>query len=329
MFGTGSVLEIRDPGGLKLTIDLPPDWPGPAGAIQLARPIRMGAHGSRQLRGVAWQDDLGGMGAGYAAALGGILHCALGSESDQTSQVISRLIARYGIPHEPMRVADRPGDWTLLITSGEFGDKLPIGFRGCHAALEPDVLEARTAQRCDLRVVAALPNRLAARALSAPGAAARLFAPTLRNMLDRACTISSFAASVDVFACNRGEWEMLDDREEVAWQVSILVITEGADGSAVRFTTPTGESARLRVPAFPRARPPRDTNRAGEAFAATLIAALLEGGWHATSGVIDEDLIGRAAKRASAASALTLDLVDFGFPSPAEVDTALDAGRVV
>ncbi|HKI43280.1 MAG TPA: hypothetical protein VKA66_23580 [Mycobacterium sp.] len=122
------------------------------------------------------------------------------------------------------------------------------------------------------------------------------------------------------------EWETLEDREEAGWQFSILVVTDGPRGSTVRFTTPAGDAGILHIPAFPRERPPRDTNRAGEAYAATLISTLLDQGWCAALGVVEEGLIRMAAQRAAAA--LVLDRLDFGFPSPAEVDAALDAGRV-
>jgi len=327
-FGADRSLLVRDPAGYTLEIELPGDWPGPTGAVQLARPIRAGVHGRRAVRGLTWQDDLGGMGPGYAVALCGTLYSALGAEPDPASQAISQRLARIGVIHHPIRVSDRQADWTLLISSGGFGDKLPIGFRGCHAALEPESFDAFASQPCDLRAVASLPNRLAARVLRAPGACVRFFAPAQRNMLDRDCPISSFAASIDILSCNRAEWETLEDREEAGWQLSILVVTDGPRGSMVRFTTPAGDSGTLRLAAFPRERPPRDTNRAGEAYAATLISTLLDQGWNAASGVVEEGLIRMACERASAAAALELDRLDFGFPSPAEVDAALDAGRI-
>jgi ribokinase len=214
----------------------------------------------------------------------------------------------------------------LLVTSGGFGDKLAIGFRGCHAALQPDILTARCASPCMLRVVASLPNRLAADLLRAPGAAVRFFAPALRNIRDRDCPISAFADAIDVISCNRHEWESLADREEVAWRVSILAVTDGPRGSSVRFTTPAGEPGLVTVPAFPRAEPPGDTNRAGEAYAATLLTTLLDGGW--SPGVAEEDLVAHAARRASAAAALVLDQLAFGFPTADQIDRALTAGRV-
>jgi ribokinase len=327
-FGTSHTLELTDPTGYVLEVELPPDWPGPTGEVRLSRAICTGVTGRRLIRGLSWHDDLGGMGAGYAAALGGQLCSALGPESNPMSRAISQRLADLRIEHDPIRVWDHPADWTLLVTSGEFGDKLPIGFRGCHAALELSALGARATRPCDLRVVASLPNLQAARVLAAPGAGIRFFAPALRNMLDHDIPLLSFAHSIDVLSCNRREWETSDDREEVAWQVSILIVTDGPDGSSVRYTTATGEPGHLHLLAFPRDRPPRDTNRAGEAYSATLLATLLDHGWNAASGVIDDALIRLAAERGAAAAALELDFVAFGFPDAKAIDAALRAGRV-
>jgi ribokinase len=327
-FGTGTALELLDPGGMTIAIELPDDWPGPAGEVELVHSLSQCVRGRRTLRGLDWHDDLGGMGAGYAAALGGVLYCALGAESDVTSQVIARRLAGLGIEYHPVRVPDRAADWTLLITSGPFGDKLAVGFRGCHAALALGSLDEFAAQSCELCVVASLPNPSAARVLRASAAEVRLFAPGVRNMLDRASPVASFAASIDVLCCNRMEWETLEDREEVAWQLSILVVTEGTDGSTIGYTTPAGDPGLVKIPAFPRERPPRDTNRAGEAYAATFIRVLRDHGWCGRTGVIEEALVRQAAVRAAAAAALVLDRLQFGFPAPAEIDAALAAGRV-
>jgi ribokinase len=326
--GKNDPLELIDPAGYAIQIEPPPDWPGPVGAVRLERPIRDGVSGRRLVRGVSWRDDLGGMGAGYAAALGGHLYSALGPGSDWTSQEIARRLAELRIVSDPIRAIDQPADWTLLITSGEFGDKLPICFRGCHAALEPEAFDTQVLDPCDVRVVASLPNRLAARVLGAPDAGVRFFAPAIRNMFDRKCGLAGFAKSIDVLSCNRREWDALEDREEVAWQLSILVVTDGPLGSSIRYTTPAGEPGRVHIPAFPRGRPPRDTNRAGEAFAATLLSTLLDHGWDARSGVMEDDLIRSAGGRAAAAAALELDCVDFGFPSAADIDAALAAGLI-
>jgi ribokinase len=323
----GSGLRLIDPDGKTVEIEPPLGWPGPWGAVRLSRPfpgIDDSASWPRLVRGLQWHDDLGGMGAGFASALEGELISVLGPEDDPTSRAVADRLALARIVHRPIRIAGHSADWTLLITSAEFGDKLPIGFRGCHAALAG--LPAGIVGASDLRVVASLPNRLAAEALREPGATVRFFAPAMRNMLDREPPISGFARSIDVLACNRQEWENLADREEVAWRVSILAITSGPRGSVVRFTTPEGEAGRVEVSAFPRAHPPRDTNRAGEAYAATLLRCLLDRGWE--PGVAAPELVRTAAERASAAAALVLDRADFGFPTPDEIDAALREGRI-
>jgi sugar/nucleoside kinase (ribokinase family) len=327
-FAGGSNLEVADPSGYSIEIALPPGWPGPSGRIQLKQGLRAGATGRRAVNGLGWSDDLGGMGAGYAAALGGTLCCALGPENDPISQVIARFLHRRAIVHTTIRVADHGADWTLLVSSGMHGDKLPIGFRGCHAALDPESVDAWLSTPCDLRVAAALPNRLAARILSAPGAGCRVFAPAMRNMRDQEYLVSSFAGSIDLLCCNRQEWETLADREEVAWRVSILVVTDGPSGSLARFTTPQGDPGTALVPAFPRDRPLQDTNRAGEAFASTFISTLLSHEWEPASGVVAVNLVRKAMIRASAAAALVLDRSDFGFPAPEDVESALRAGKV-
>lgn len=327
-FAGGQRIELIDPGGLVIAITPPTGWTGPLGEVRLGRCLHPGISGRRELRAIAWQDDLGGMGAGYAAALGGLLHSALGSGSDSTSRAISGLLARYGINHRPARVADRPADWTLLVTSGEFGDKLPVGFRGCHAAIDLDTLIPDAARPCDLQVVAGLPNGLAAPLLAASGARTRFLAPAMRNMTDREVPLAEFASSVDILSCNRSEWSTLEDRERAGDRIPIVAVTDGPRGIDLAFTTPQGERTSRHVPAFARAHPPRDTNRAGEAFGATLLATLVDSGWDGRMRVIEPARLAAAALRASASAALVLDRTDFGFPSREEIDAALQAGIV-
>jgi len=318
-------LTLTDPSGSQILASLPAGWPGPYGEVELARTLQgPKAPWVREVRGVEWSEDLGGMGAGYATALGGKLVSALGDEHDPMSQSISSLLAAKGVNHLPVRISGQPADWTLLLSSGAHGDKLPIGFRGCHAAITS--LSAWVEEPCELRVVTSLPNPLVAQALEAGGDCIRFFAPSMRNMVDLACPISSFVRSVDILCCNRHEWEQLEDRESVAWSLSLLVVTNGAHGGSVRFTNPQGDPGEIQYAAFPRNLPPRDTNRAGEAFASTLLSTLLRSGW--TPGVSEAELVQTATLRASAAAALVLDRLAFEFPSDAEIDRAVAAGLV-
>lgn len=327
-FASSGAIELVDPGGFVIEIDPPSDWPGPRGEFRMFRTLRAGLQGRRNVQGITWHDDLGGMGSGYAAALGGRLYCALGAESDPTSRAITELLARYGVEHDPLRVPDHPADWTLLVTSGEFGDKLPIGFRGCHDALDRATLARLASEPYDLRVVAGLLNRVADPVLSAAGARTRFFAPAMRNMIDRDHSLRLFADFIDILCCNRTEWQALDDRDLVAARVPILAITGGSRGIDLEFTNPSGERERFHVPAFPRAHPPHDTNRAGEAFASALVVELLDAGWEGVCRDASESLVHAAAERASAAAALELDRLDFGFPSSDEIDEAIRIGHV-
>ncbi|QEH36784.1 pfkB family carbohydrate kinase [Aquisphaera giovannonii] len=324
-FAGGDSLVLVDGAGDALEIVPPDGWPGPLGRIDVGmdRGFGGGEGALARLRGVAVRDTLGGMGAGFAAALRGRLVHALGAGDDPTSRAVQAMLAAEGIDGRPIRIAGRPADWTLLVSSGVHGDKLAIGFRGCHSALRASDLAEPLSEPCDLRVVAGLSNRLAAAALEAPGARLRLFAPGMRNMTDRSHPVATFARSVDVLCCNRGEWEALHDRDDVAWKVSILVVTDGPRGATARFTTPDGEPGRLTLPTLHRGRPPRDTNHAGEALGATVAATLLEAGWDARTGIVPRDLLRLAMLRGSAAAALVLDRADFGFPSGAEVGEAV------
>lgn len=319
----GEGLTIADAAGGRILVEAPANWPGPWGIVRLEDSLA-NAKGAwhRRVLGLDWHDDLGGMGAGYAAAFGGTLVSALGRSDDPHTQSIVSLIARAGIVHQPLHVHGARSDWTLLLTSAEYGDKLPIGFRGCHASLK----DLGVIEPCDLRVVASLPNRLCAEALSAPGARVRFFAPTMRNMLDTACPLRRFAHHIDILSCNQGEWSALRDRDLVEACISIVVVTGGASGSRVRFLSTGGRRDEVFEPAFPRARPPQDTNRAGEAYSSTFVSTLLGHGW--AGGAANPEMIRACALRASAAAALILDRRRFGFPDPAEITESIELGIV-
>lgn len=313
--------------GRFLVRPLPDAWPGPSGTIitEPGGPSDDPRPEPRPVSGLSWIDDLGGMGAGYARAFHGALISALGAINDPMSGRIAAMLAAEGVAHRPIRVPDRPADWTLLVTSGPHGDKLAIGFRGCHAALR-NLSGAPEPPPAELVVIAGLPNRLVAEALDRHPDAIRFVAPAMRNMLDRDPPLSALAANIDILSGNTREWEALEDRDRVAERLAILAITDGPAGSRIRFRTVEGPRE-IRIPAFPREAPPRDTNRAGEAYASTLVTTLLDTGWRPPEPVAD-DRIRFAAVRASAAAALVLDRERFGFPDDAEIEAAMANGRI-
>ncbi len=324
--GSEDFLRLVDPAGGGLTIGFPDDWPADPGAgttIGLER--RVLGPGVRSVQALMWADLLGGMGPGFAASLGGTLISALGSSDDLTSQIVAALLGQVRIAHEPVRIAGREADWTLLISSGPHGDKLAVGFRGCHSAWTD--FEPWRDRPCRVRVVAALPNRVVPAALGEPGASqVRAFFPNARNMLDRSDPVTEWADRFHVLSCNRGEWIDLGDLAGGLDRVPIVAVTDGARGASVWFWDQEGSRQQVEVPAFPRSVPIVDTNRAGEAFAATLLTTLVEASW--TPGPAAADLIRRAAGRASAASALVLGRANFGFPTTAEIDRAVRLGSV-
>ena len=257
----GDGLTLVDPAGNRL--DRPgtprrlagPDRRRSACPVRFRDLLATAPVGAEPVRSVAWHDDLGGMGAGFASALGGDLDLRPRPRVRPDQPGHHRPAGEGSASgHHPIRV-DHPADWTLLVTSGEHGDKLPIGFRGCHAALPG--LGEWSGRPAALRIItASLPNRLAER--GPPRGRARS-GPSRRP--SGTCSTATrpsraFADAIDLLSCNRGEWEALADREQVAWQVSILAITDGPAGATLRFTTPEGEAGRLAIPAFPRTHPP-------------------------------------------------------------------------
>ena len=177
-------------------------------------------------------------------------------------------------------------------------------------------------------MVASLPNEMSARVLRAPGAGVRLFAPAMRNVLDREFPVSRFAASIDVLCCNRIEWETLEDREEVA----LAALDSGRDRRAARkhgaaTPAPAAIPGCCEVEAFPQesSAPRHQPGGRGLRGHVHCVRCSTQG-WDAGSGVVEDEMVRAAARRASAAAALVLDRVEFGFPSANEIDEASARG---
>jgi ribokinase len=154
----GPMLRVVDPEGSSLEIWPPTGWPGPSGILRVGSCLTMPGGWRREVRGLGWLDDLGGMGAGYAKAFGGVLVSALGESEDPMTVRVRSLLSDYGIDARPVYLAGRKADWTLLVTSGGSGDKLPIGFRGCHSGLSGVPAAEDLGLRADLVVAAGLSN---------------------------------------------------------------------------------------------------------------------------------------------------------------------------
>ena len=232
-----------------------------------------GVLAAESVRGVSWHDDLGGMGAGFAAAPRGRAgrRPRARGRPDQPGRRRTPGAGRDRPPADPGRRTIPPTGRCSSPAAG-IGDKLPIGFRGCHAALRrrlPDAGARRRATSASWRRCRTgwRPRPCAGRARPSGSSPRRCGTCSTGSSRCRGSPRRSTSSAATV-----SEWESLADREEVAWRVSILAITDGPRGSA----RPVHDARRARpgsstVPAFPRTHPPRDTNRAGEAFAATLV----------------------------------------------------------
>ena len=341
----GNGLGINAPHGNSLKIVVPEGWPGPWGTIQLQEdPWPTCQHNAlrKVVNALAWNEDLGGMGAGYARALGGRLIFAIGQPDDPISDQILKKLTKNEIRCTPVRISAKSADWTLLVTSGAYGDKLAIGFRGCNAALQAKDLPTWDAgQQQDALVVAGLANSLAKKILGITGQSQwdpsqepdhrgtlRIFAPAMRNTSDRANPVAFLARDIDIFSCNLGEWASMTDtdREAVEAEVKLLMVTDAELGATFRVRNGSTLDAPIRIPAFPRMKPPRDTNRAGETFTSTVVQEILNETMNPL--LAGPDWWHRVGRRASAAAALVLDLEHFQFPSGSDVDGALHRGVV-
>lgn len=284
---------------------------------------------SNMVKAVETVEDLGGMGAGFAAALGGRLVSALPAGSDTISAHIRQQLEHFGIDHSPAIGSGQPqADSTFIISSGPFGDKLPIGLRGCHAGLTFE----RTVRNLDAEVVvvASLNNALMHALLDRHADAFRILAPSARNCRDRVDTVGRLVGKADLLAVNAAEWATMLEADRQAFEASdaILSVTRGPDGARISWRDQGGERRTHDEPVFPRSRPPVDTNRAGEAFASNFVMALQEHGGLAAGLPVNEERVRLAARRAAAAAALVIDMPRFGFPSMFDIQQAIGRGSI-
>ncbi len=321
-------LEIVCPGGASLTISGLNGSACPTGRLSTTHDV-LPAGCRREIEAIETLEDLGGMGAGYAGALGGRLISALACPSDPLSARVRNAIALHGIDHRPVTCgAIARADTTFIVTSGGYGDKLPIGLRGCHASLRPE--DVHVQEPAGIVVAASLRNALMHAVLAEHDRALRILAPSARNCRDREEPLGRLAAETDLLALNSGEWAELTASDRRAFEESraILSITRGPDGAEILWRNERGDRESHIEPAFPRRRPPVDTNRAGEAFAANLIRKLVEMGWSNDGRPLSTEAIRSAAHHASAAAGLVIGMPRFGFPSCEDVERTVGLGVI-
>ncbi len=276
-------------------------------------------------------EDLGGMGAGFAKILNAMLISCLPSENCPVRGKVIQLLLENQIQLQPVYLEKTKTDWTLLISSGAFGDKMPIGLRGCHEIVRLDQLHLNNAA-ADISVVASLPNQIMLGLLKNSSSSIRMLVPSLRNCIPEKSPVSigQMAQFAEVFAVNRTEWLALGEAAQTAWlgSAAIISISDGPGGADISWRGLDGRREYHHEAAFPRDVKPIDTNRAGEAFAGNFLRALVEMGWKGKASNISEAMIKSASKIASAAAGLTIQIPRFGFPSINEIKMTIQRGII-
>ncbi len=302
---------VTGPTGDALTFPLPPHATTAACTLTLAEPVLARLRGADTRETVTgeypvtgFRRQLGGMGAGYALALGGTLHMPVGA--DALGREVRALLAAAGIAAAP-RVLDCPSDSSLVILSAR-GDKLAIGVRQAMVRWTATADDLALLDDADALVVCGAPNALLADLLAHRSNLPVLCAPAMRNVSDTAVPLAALAASISVLTCNALEWAHLPDRDAVRAQVPLVAVTDGPRGSTLYL----GDDS-LFLPAAPHPAP-ADTNRAGETYGATLftiLRRLCPDFRHVTPAMAE--FAGRLATRQAARQ---LDITGFAFPPP-------------
>lgn len=321
-------LEIVCPNGASLLIAGLKGTACPTGRLTTAHDV-LPAGLNRTMAVIETFEDLGGMGAGYAAAFGGRLVSAIACLEDPLSARVRHALEQEKIDHRFITIAAMSqADTTFIVTSGGNGDKLPVGLRGCNAALNAD--DVLGSESAPIVVAASLSNALMHAVLTEHRESLRILAPSARNCRDGSYPLGRLAAVTDLLALNAGEWAELAATDRRAFEDSavILSITRGPEGAEILWRNEHGERVSHLEPAFPRRRPPVDTNRAGEAFATQLIRKLVESGWSHECRTFDSQAVRVAARHASAAAGLVIGMPRFGFPSRADVERIVSLGEI-
>lgn len=278
------------------------------------------------------QEDLGGMGAGYAAAMGGMLVSCLSQKSDVVTEKILNRLDECKIAKQIVYCDHHNSDWTLLISSGEFGDKLPIGLRGCHDQVSFDELrDSRLNFQPSVVVIASLKNEIMIKLLQVYSRSIRLLAPAARNCRGQATHFGMLAGNCEILTLNETEWSFMDASHQSSWldSESIIIITKAAAGAEVSWKSRVGTRLSHFEPVFPRRLPPTDTNRAGEAFGSAFLQSMLSLGWNGDYLSITIEMIRESSRIAAVTAGLTINLAGFGFPDTELVARTLRDGMII
>lgn len=311
------LLEVRGPTGDRLRLPLPPAMAACAATYELCEPVLMrvcGPQTDRILDSHYPVEDisrqLGGMGAGYAKALDGLLRMPLGCKDgrpDAVGREVFDLLAHHAIASAPACIADCESDTSLLLQSRQ-GDKLAIGVRQAMTRWQVSPEDHTLAAQASALVFCGAPNPLAAAVLERAPAIPVMFAPALRNVSDQMLPLSQLSERIHYLSLNALEWENMADRERLRRNIPVITVTEGARGSRILL----GEREIL-IPAE-HFTGDADTNRAGETYGATFFRMLLQRCPDFPQTGVPVDVAEYAGHLAAQQAAKQLAIRGFAFP---------------
>ncbi|MEI6519163.1 MAG: PfkB family carbohydrate kinase [bacterium] len=249
--------------------------------------------------------QLGGMGAGYAKATGGLLRMPLGDDS--LGNRLCDILFSHGIVSKPAILPGHSSDSSLLIQS-QTGDKLAVGFRDALINWQPGEDDITMAQGAKYIIFCGVLNSSMIKILNCDITAPVMFAPAMRNIDDVDCPLADLANKIDYLAMNALEWSHLHRREEIINAIPLITITDGARGCDIYL-----RGKQFFFPALPHPGSV-DTNRAGETYAATIWKAIFHYCPSFPNAEISEELLTHIANLARQQAHRQLDIIEFAFP---------------
>jgi ribokinase len=268
---------------------------------------------------------LGGMGAGYAAALNGFLVLPLGGSADgsvdEWGKAIIQGLNECNISHQAQVITNHTSDITTLITSGSFGDKMPISLRDASYYFSIDESVKSSIDEAEVVVITSFKNEIVRDIINAAQKKFIFFAPAMRNVNDVAVPIHTFAEGIDYLSLNKTEWSVIVNAEQLTSIIPIISVTDGIRGSDIFYHDTNGAQRQIHLSCFNPNKKPLDTNHAGEAYAAAFLQSLLAelSFVELKAGKFDDELIWHAGIEATIAADLELDITTLAFPSREEI----------
>ncbi|HEX2949401.1 MAG TPA: PfkB family carbohydrate kinase [Armatimonadota bacterium] len=307
-----SLVCLSGPSGDSLVFHLPEENVCPGMRVVLNEPVLARIYAGQTPPCVTGQYtmrtarlQLGGMGAGYAKACHGRLCAPFGD--DETGNYIQKMLKDEQVQVSPIILPGHASDTSLIIL-GPRGEKLAVGVRDALLHWTANDEEYALAENARALIFCGAPNTLAANIITRGVSATVMFAPNMRNIDEVEVPLTALAPSIHYLAMNALEWAHLRDQQTLLQTIPLISITNGAHGSHLYIC-----GRRHDIPAHPHPAP-RDTNRAGETYGATLFKAILTLFPTFPQGQFDDDALCYAAMLASREASRQLDITSFDFP---------------